>query len=170
MTEQLEYFNRWGFLKGRDERRVIHNNGWWHKGVHVWLFNSEGELFLKQRLENAEFFPGHWEDVGEHLKPDESFEEGAVRGLEEELGVSGIKLEKVAESQMTYPENNCELLELWECVFDGAIKVNREEGENGRFFSLSEIQGMIKEREKITPWFKDLFYWYLKEGKWAKKK
>jgi len=170
MTEQLDYFNKWGFLKGRNERSIIHNNGWWHKGVHVWLFNSNGELFLKKRTEEAEFFPLYWEDAGEHLKPDESFEEGAKRGLKEELGVSGVRLKKVAEAQMCYPENNCEIIELWECVFDGEVKVNREEGENGRFFPLSEIQGMIKEREKITPWFKDLFYWYLKEEKWGKKK
>jgi len=163
MSEQLEYFDRYGFFKGRETREFIHNNGLWHKGVHVWVFNSGGELFLKKRARKRKFYPGHWEDVGEHLKPGESFEEGAKRGLLEELGIRDVKLERVAEAKMCFPEKNCELVELWKCVYDGRIRENKKESTEGKFFSLEEIGEMIKEREKITPWFKELFYWYLKE-------
>jgi len=165
MSETLDYFDRYGFFKGREDRSVIHNNGAWHKGVHVWLFNSEGEIFLKKRNSDRDTFPDYWEDVGEHLKPNEKFEGGAKRGLEEELGVKGVKLDRIAEAKMCYPKDNCELIELWKCVFDGRITENKEESSQGRFFSLDEIKEMIKERENLTPWFKDLFYWYLKEEK-----
>lgn len=168
--EELEFFDRYGFFKGREARSVIHNSGLWHKGVHVWVFNSMGGLFLKKRAKDKEFYPEHLEDVGEHLKPGESFEEAAQRGLEEELGIKGVKLEKLAEAKMCFPEKNCELIELWKCTFNGKIRENKEECFGGKFFSLGEIEEMIKEREKITPWFKELFYWYLKEKKWEKEK
>lgn len=165
MTEQLDYFNKWGDFRGREARSVIHNNGAWHKGVHVWLFNNKGELYLKKRAKCKEFYPEYWEDIGEHLKPGESYEEGARRGLEEELGVKGVKLEKLAEAKMCFPDTNAELIELWKCVYNGAVRENRGESSGGRFFPLQEIQRLIKEREKITPWFKELFYWHLKEEK-----
>jgi len=162
--EELDYFNKWGDFKGREARSVIHNNGAWHKGVHVWLFNKKGELFLKKRPAGAEFYPEHWEDVGEHLKPEEEFGEAAARGLEEELGVKGASMEKLASAKMCFPERNCELVELWACSWDGAVKENKEEGFGGRFFSMKEIEQLVKERAKITPWLKELFYWHLKQG------
>lgn len=163
--EELEFFDRFGFLKGKEKRSVIHNSGLWHKGVHVWVFNESGELFLKKRALDKKFFPGHWEDVGEHLKPGESYKEAAERGLREELGVNGVELKKLANAKMCFPEKNCGLIELWKCKFKGKIKENKKEGFNGGFFSIREIEGLFKERKKITPWFKELFYWYLKEKK-----
>ncbi len=164
MSEELEYFDRYGFLKGRETRSVIHNRGAWHKGVHVWVFNPGGKIFLKQRAQGKDTYPGYWEDVGEHLKPGEEFEEGARRGLREELGIENIALEKMASAKMCYPETNCELIELWKCVYNGKIRENSEESSGGKFFSIEEVQEMLKEREKLTPWFKELFYWHLKEG------
>lgn len=169
--EELEFFDRYGFFKGRASRGVVTNSGLWHKGVHVWVFNSKGELYLKKRVKRRGLYPEHWEDIGEHLKPGESFEEAARRGLEEELGVKGARLKRVAEAKMCFPEKNCELVELWKCEWDGKIRENKEESFGGRFYSFREIEEMIKEREMITPWFKELFYWYLKEGKeWGKGK
>ena len=165
MSETLDYFDRYGFFKGRETREVIHNNGAWHRGVHVWVFSTGGKIFLKKRAEGKDTFPGHWEDVGEHLKPGEGYEAGAKRGLEEELGIKSVVLEKMASDKMTFPENNSELIELWKCVYNGRIRENRGESTGGKFFSVGEIREMIKERGQITPWFKELFYWYLKEGK-----
>lgn len=163
--EELEYFDRFGFLKGIAPCSIIHNSGLWHKSVHVWVFNAQGELFLKKRAKGKEFHPEHWEDVGEHLKPNESFEEAAKRGLAEELGIKGVKLEKLAEAKMCFPKKNCELIELWKCNYNGRIRENKGENFGGRFFSLKEIERMIKERKPLTPWLKELFYWFLKERK-----
>ncbi|MEM0360133.1 MAG: NUDIX domain-containing protein [Candidatus Diapherotrites archaeon] len=161
--EEIEYFSGYGAFKGKAPRSFIHTEGFWHKGVHVWVFNSSGKLFLKKRAENKEFYPLHWEDVGEHLKPNESFEQAAIRGLKEELGITGVRLEKIAETKNCYPEKNCEFSELWKCTYDGKISENKKESFDGRFFSIQEIKSMLKEREKFTPWFKEMFYNYLKE-------
>ncbi|MCX6802428.1 MAG: NUDIX domain-containing protein [Candidatus Diapherotrites archaeon] len=167
--EQLEFFSGYGAFKGRAPRSVLHNNGEWHKGAHVWVFNSSGGIFLKKRAQEKEFYPEHWEDMGEHLKPGESFEQAALRGLREELGITGAKVEKVAEAKNCFPEKNCEFSELWKCTYDGKISENIEESFGGRFFSIKEIRGMLKEREAFTPWFKEMFYRYMKEGLWEKK-
>lgn len=169
--ELLEYFDSLGNFRGIAKRSYIHNVGLWHKGVHVWLFNSEGKLYLKKRAKSKLLYPEHWEDVGEHLKPNESFREAALRGLKEELNVDEKqikKLEKVWETKMVYPSHNRELVELWFCIYDGPIKEN-EESFDGRFFTLEEINEMMKSRAKFTPWFKEAFYWCMKVQKWPKK-
>ena len=168
--ELLAYYDSFGFYRGTAKRSYIHNAGLWHKGVHVWVFNPRGELFLKKRAKNREFYAEHWEDVGEHLKPNESFREAAIRGMKEELGIKEeriLRFEKVLETKMCYPEHNRELIELWFCIYDGPIKEN-EESFAGRFFSLEEINSMLKNRAKFTPWFKELFYWCMKVQKWPK--
>ena len=169
-NEELEYFSSAGYYRGRAKRSYIHNVGLWHKGVHVWLFNSQGKLFLKKRAKYKEFYPEHWEDVGEHLKPNESYRQAALRGLKEELSVDEKqikKFEKVLETKMVHADYDRELVELWFCVYDGPVKEN-EESFAGRFFSRKEINEMIKNREKFTPWFKELFYWCMKVQKWPK--
>lgn len=169
--EELEYFNSIGFFKGIAKRADIHNKGLWHKGVHVWLFNTSGKLFLKKRARYKSLHPLHWEDVGEHLKPNESFEQAAIRGLREELGIDEkniIRLYKVRETRMEFG-NDRELIELWFCIYDGPIEESKESFD-GQFFSLDDIKTMMKNREPFTPWFKELFYWCIKEGKWPEQK
>ena len=54
----MEYFdvldengNKTGKLKLRNE---VHRDGDWHRGVHVWIINSFGELLLQRRSPNKE--------------------------------------------------------------------------------------------------------------------
>ncbi|MCX8189677.1 MAG: NUDIX domain-containing protein [Candidatus Diapherotrites archaeon] len=170
-SELLEYYNSAGFFKGLADRKSIHNNGLWHKGVHVWLFNSKGQLFLKKRSKYKEMHPLHWEDVGEHLKPNEDFRSAALRGLKEELGVEEEKIKEVykVSSQRMEFGNDREFIELWFCIYDGPI-IESKESFSGRFFEKEEIKEMIRKRSLITPWFKELFYWCLKEDIWIKQK
>lgn len=168
-NEQLEYYNSAGFFKGLAERKVIHNDGFWHKGVHVWLFNRKGQLFLKKRSKYKKIHPLHWEDVGEHLKPNEGFKDAALRGLKEELGIDENKIKglyKVLSQKMEFGTDR-EFIELWFCIYDGPIEESKESF-SGRFFEKEEIKEMIRNRALITPWFKELFYWCLKEEIWVK--
>ncbi len=60
-----------------------------HRAVHVFVKNSAGELFLQKRATSKRIQPGKWDtSVGRHLAPGESYEAGALRELEEELGVT----------------------------------------------------------------------------------
>ncbi|MEM4662452.1 MAG: NUDIX domain-containing protein [Candidatus Diapherotrites archaeon] len=170
-NEELEYFDSAGFFKGFSNRKTIHENGFWHKGVHVWVFNSKGQLFLKKRSKYKKIHPLHWEDVGEHLKPNEDFKDAALRGLKEELNVDESKIKelyKVKSLKMEFGKDR-EFIELWFCVYDGPLQESKESF-GGRFFEIEEIKNMLKNRSMITPWFKELFYWCLKEVAWPKKK
>ncbi|GLI63285.1 hypothetical protein VaNZ11_006191 [Volvox africanus] len=86
--EVFETFNEDGTPLGRELRSVCHAHGIWHRAVYAYLFNAHGQLLIQRRSLNKKVAPGQWDlSVAEHLSPGESFREGVVRGLSEELGV-----------------------------------------------------------------------------------
>lgn len=94
MTELFETFDDRGRPTGLVARHDVHARGLWHKSAHVFLFDDAGALWIQRRAAGKDLYPGRWDfSVGEHLQPGEDFHEAAVRGLREELGVSGADLE-----------------------------------------------------------------------------
>ena len=64
------------------------NSGQYYLGVHVYLFNSSGEFLIQQRALDKKFLPGGWDIVAEHTMAGETSVESAIRGVQEELGIS----------------------------------------------------------------------------------
>ncbi len=81
-----------GELTGRvKERSAIHRDGDWHGTAHIWLVrrqNGRLQVLLQKRSRNKETFPGCFDtSCAGHLSAGDSFEEGALRELAEELGI-----------------------------------------------------------------------------------
>lgn len=110
-----------------------------HRVVHVLVFNKEGKLLLQKRSINKDVAPGKWDtSVGGHIDPGEDPYTAAKREMEEELGISYGKpkfLYKYIHSN-TY---ETELVYTYAYVFDGGIFQNKDEIDEVRFWSLSEI-------------------------------
>ena len=97
--EQFQTFNEYGEVIGLEARDVVHRRGLWHKSSQIYLFDMDGRLLLHQRSDQKDLYAGLWTDsVGEHLKPEESYCQGAYRGLLEELNVKEVYLHKFGES------------------------------------------------------------------------
>ena len=75
-------------LRRRDE---VHQLGLWHKSAHVFLFDPAGHMLIQQRAADKDLYADLWDySVGEHLQPGEDFLSGALRGLQEELGITEV--------------------------------------------------------------------------------
>jgi isopentenyldiphosphate isomerase len=60
-----------------------------HRSCYILVFNRRGELFVHLRTATKDVWPSHWDvAVGGVLAAGESFEAGAAREAEEELGVT----------------------------------------------------------------------------------
>ena len=91
----MEYFDvltpdggRTGQVK---ERSAVHRDGDWHGTAHIWLVrrqNGRLQVLLQKRSRKKETFPGCFDtSCAGHLSAGDSFEEGALRELSEELGI-----------------------------------------------------------------------------------
>lgn len=134
-----------------------------HRATYILVFNSKGELFVQKRTQTKDVFPGYYDvAAGGVVLAGESYEEGAVRELEEELGVKETPLTSLFDF---YYED--EHVRLWgrsfSCVYDGELLLQEEEVESGEFMNVDEVF-RLAETEPFTPDCLYVLRWYLGAG------
>jgi len=87
VAEQFDILDISGTPTGIADKGTPLNDGQYYLGVHVYIYNSDGEFLLQQRSYNKNFLPGGWDVVLEHVIAGESSLEGAMRGIREEIGL-----------------------------------------------------------------------------------
>jgi|SRR3989304_6172940 len=115
----------------------------------VILYNDQGQILLQQRSRNKASNPLCWDvsAVG-HVDEGESYEDAAYRELEEELGISDIKLEK-ADYFFISDKKSREKLPKFNTVFTGKylkgkIATSTREVEKVQWLGIKEIETMLK--------------------------
>jgi isopentenyldiphosphate isomerase len=161
MEEYFDIVDEKGRIVGRATRRECHGNpGLIHRAVHVLLFSSRGELFLQKRSPTKDIQPGKWDtSVGGHLNVGETYAQAALRELEEEMGVTGLK----PRCLYAYPWRTrieSENVQTYTVTCDGPFYLHPEEITEGRFWSMKEI-GCGIGRGIFTPNFEEEFGRYL---------
>ncbi len=159
--EEFEIFDAQGAPLGMAPRSRVHRQGLWHRAAHVWLFDDEGCLFLQQRAAHKDLHPLCWDfSVGEHLRPGESYLEGALRGLQEELGVTGIALQplgSVRQGQHEIPAlgiRDYEFTQSFSGAYLGPLVPDPAEVAQVRQVPLALLRSWVRQRPAdFTPWF-----------------
>jgi 8-oxo-dGTP pyrophosphatase MutT (NUDIX family) len=110
-----------------------------HRSTYILVFNARGELYVQKRTMTKDVFPGYYDvAAGGVVLAGESYEQGAARELEEEMGIRGVPLTRLFDF---YFEN--ERTRLWGCAFscvhDGPIALQEEEVESGAFMAVDKI-------------------------------
>lgn len=81
--ELLDIYDKNGKYIGTEDRKVVHRDALWHKTVHCWLYDSEGNVFFQRRADSGTLYT----TASGHLKAGETIEEGFSREIEEEIGI-----------------------------------------------------------------------------------
>ena len=155
--EILEVFDRHNRRIGQATRGNIHRLGLRHRSVHIFVFDLTGRLYLQLRGEHKDQYPRHWDtSAAGHVSPGESYGAAAARELAEELGIQE-KLEVLAEVTAC-PQTGWEHVVLFQCRTAKELTPNPEEIETGAFYTLEEIEGMLRDTSlPITPAFRLLY-------------
>ena len=162
MEELFEIFTEEGEPNGLAARDIVHARGLWHRASNVFLFRPDGRLIVQRRHASKDVCPGLWDlSVAEHLEPRESFLAGAIRGISEELGITGVRLERVSNvirATLDIAElgiKDYEFQVSFRGEFDGVLTPKLSEVAEIRFLGLGELQAeMTKAPERFTPWFR----------------
>jgi len=161
MYELIDIVDEKDNVIGVSTRREIHNSNKWHRGIHIFIFNSKGELLLQVRSKTKKYPNTYDCSVSEHVKSGEKFEDAAQRGLKEELNITKLNLKKLLKFRMKYGEKDYMISVLFKGYYDGKVEVDKGEIDYAKFFSLDEIKEMLnKEEGKFSPWTKELLKWY----------
>ncbi len=110
-----------------------------HRSTYILVFNSQGELYVQKRTMTKDVFPGYYDPAaGGVVLAGESYEEGAYRELEEEMGIRGVPLTWLFDFYYT-DERTRVWGGVFTCVYDGAIVLQEEEVESGAFVPVETI-------------------------------
>jgi isopentenyldiphosphate isomerase len=135
---------------GAAPRREMRAKRLAHRSTYILVFNPRGELYVQKRTLTKDVFPGHFDvAAGGVVLAGETYEQGAERELEEEMGIRSIPLNRLFDF---YFED--EHTRLWgcafSCVYDGAVVLQEEEVESGAFVPVSDVLQRA-DSEPFTP-------------------
>lgn len=121
-----------------------------HRSTYIVVTNSERELYVQRRTMNKDIFPGYWDPVtGGVVLAGESYEVGAVRELEEEMGIRGVDLQ--THFDFFYEDERSRVWgRVFSCRWDGPIVPQPEEVQGVERMTVQQILSRA-ERELFTP-------------------
>jgi isopentenyldiphosphate isomerase len=148
---------------GKDTRFNVHHTKSWHRGIHILVFNKKGEILLQIRAPARRQFPGKYDlSVSEHVLSGETYENAARRGLKEELGIAGVRPERIVYFRMNYGDPYDNMIGvLYKINFDGKSKRDEKETASVEFFPQEKLRKMIvEEPEKFACWTLEILRWH----------
>ncbi len=123
-----------------------------HLVVHLHVFDPRDRLYLQKRAMNKDTFPGRWDtSVGGHVMAGESAAAALQREAREELGVDASAARFLF--QYRYGGGfETEVAHVYALRWSGAVRPDPGEIEEGRFFTLEEVRGLVG-TGTLTPMF-----------------
>ena len=138
-----------GRVVGQTTRREMRALRLPHRSTYILVFDRRGELFIHLRSATKDVWPSHWDPcIGGVVAPGESFDDGAVRELEEEIGVSA-PLERLFPLVYADPTTVVHGM-VYRTTHDGPFHLQAEEVVRGEFVALDDIPARAA-REPFCP-------------------
>lgn len=109
MEEWVDIWTPAGRPTGQQALKAdAHRQGLFHPTVHIWIVNTIQEVLLQQRHPDKETYPSLWDiSVAGHLMAGEEPETGAIREIEEEIGLQvateALTLLGIRKSEIVHP-------------------------------------------------------------------
>ncbi|MFH1390965.1 MAG: NUDIX domain-containing protein [Candidatus Diapherotrites archaeon] len=157
MEEILDLIDEENNVIGKASRKEIKEKGLLYRCAGVYVMHNE-QLVVQQRSPNKQIRPLHYSIVEETVHSEESFEEAAVRGVKEELGLEATELEEFGKIRIKDEKYNDDfLLGVFKANGAGEIIIDKNEVESFKEISLEEAEKLLNSGEKISPGFSKSF-------------
>lgn len=164
-NEILEVVDADDRVVGTATRAEIHRLGLLHRAVHIFIFNKSGDIYVQRRSALKDRHPSKLDSsAAGHVDPGESYEQTAVRELEEELGIRADVTEILRVAAC--PETDNEHVRLYSATTDLEPKPNPSEVQSGGFMKSEKLAALIERTpEDFVPAFVLLWNEFLRKTK-----
>lgn len=148
MTEYLDVYDENENYLGKETRDYVHQNALWHKTVHCWLYDNDGNIYFQIRHDSGTFYT----TASGHVLAGETVKEAFGREIKEEIGIS-LDYEK-AELVNIVPFKMDKIKNDGSVFRDRAfanVFVYQLDSDNLDFnFDPNEVNGLAKLNAKVT--------------------
>jgi isopentenyldiphosphate isomerase len=121
-------------------------SGFYYLTVAVWIQNTKGEFLLQI---NKKY--NMWTTTGGHPKSGESSLDGIVTEIDEELGISVDRNNLVLFKTIKTEDDFVDLYYLKMDINVNDIIIQEEEVEEAKWFSIDEINELIRDNKFLSP-------------------
>lgn len=143
--EYLDIYDEEGNYLGQELRDIVHREALWHKTVHCWLYDADGNIYFQIRKDEETFYT----TASGHVLAGETVEEGFAREIKEEIGIDvditncelvGVVKFKMDKEKNGKPFRDRAFSNVYVCEFDDDIK---------KFdFDKNELLGLVEVNAK----------------------
>lgn len=149
--ELFDLVDKQDTIIGVTNKRKAHAAGELHRVAAVYVFDQQGKLYVQVHKGSGGLYD---HSVGGHVSQGETYEQGAQREAEEELGIAQ-PLEKLSVFYSDETETMQHMFGLFACIADDAWQFQpNDEVEEVILMDIEEIQNLMKtNREKFTGGF-----------------
>ena len=131
---------------GKEDRNIIYkkdlNN---FRVINIMIINSENKIIVPKRSSNRRLFPNCYDcSVGGHVSSGETYEEAAYRELEEELGITNVKLDEIGYFK-PFELNTSSFSKMYKLIYDGDLNYDKDGIQEIFYMDKEEIKKLIEE-------------------------
>ncbi len=160
MEEIVDLINEKDEVIGRATRSEVKRKRLLYRCAGIYV-KMKGKIVIEKRSARKELRPSNWSLVEETVKSGESFEQAAVRGVKEELGLETKSLKFIGKKIIVdsrYPDTF--LLCVFVCEAKGKIRLQESEVEKVKLLTVRQIQKLLAKKEKASPGLSQTFEMY----------
>lgn len=134
-------------------RSEIHRDGDWHRTVHIYVMNDKGEHLVHLRSPQKDGSPNCWDlRFGGHLASGQTYEEAAVRELEEEIGLQAKISDFIPGTIYSHDDVwNREHSQVYYYIYNGDVSnlsFNDNEVVKAEWMSYDDIMASMEVKER----------------------
>lgn len=140
--EYLDIYDEEGNYIGFEERGKVHRDALWHKTVHAWLYDKEGNVYFQIRTEEGKLYT----TASGHLQKGDTVESAFKREIFEEIGldIDSSDATKVTVVKFTLDRENKDGTMFRDRAFAN-VYVDEFDGDINKFnFDPNEVKGVVK--------------------------
>lgn len=170
MDEQVALYDDDGRVTGSVPRSAMRSRNLRHAASSVVVRDPAGRVYLHRRTTTKDVYPGLLDfAAGGVVLAGEDPDDGAVREVEEELGVHGVPLEKLG--TVDYADEATRYRAFrYAVTWDGPVRWQPEEVSWGSWVDLAELVRLLDEEpatvvpDSIAVWAATLREWLGRAG------
>lgn len=153
IEERFDVVDANDVVQRSEVRSVVHREKLLHRAVHVFVFNSQGKLYLQRRSMTKDSAPGRWvSSCSGHVDSGEDYDAAAYRELGEEIGLYHPEgLERVFK-ESPCKQTGYEFVWVYKCYSEGPFKLDPTEVSDGQWIEIPHLENWLKERPRDFAW------------------
>ncbi len=165
MDEQVALYDEEGRVAGSAPRSVMRARNLRHAASSIVVRDPAGRVYLHRRTTTKDVYPGLLDfAAGGVVLAGEDPDDGAVREVEEELGVHGVPLEKLGEADYADDATRYRAFR-YTVTWDGPVRWQPEEVSWGEWVELADLVRILDDEpgtvvpDSIAVWGATLREW-----------